>query len=323
MMRSVLTALALLLGITTMTAQAQQLPPLPTTISHEARQQIEMLNAAPSTPPGSIDEMRQQISMIQDAVGGMQRQRYPVTTERSTIAGVPVIIFKPADGVRSKGVLLNLHGGGFMVDSGSQTENIPIASLTGMTVVAVLYRLAPEHPFPAAVDDAAAVYGELLETTAPKDIAVFGSSAGAVLSAQLMVRLQDTKTPMPAALGFFSGGADLGSEGDSENFLPKMFGGSARASMAPYVGATPVETPALSPIFADLSGLPPTLVMTSTRDQLLSHSTLFHRALLRAKVDARLVVFEAMPHAFWAYIMSPESDEAFGLMAGFFLKHIK
>lgn len=315
--------LASLIGIFAMTAESQTLPPLPSTISKEARAAIDALGAAPQTAPASIEETRKQIAMIQDMVGAMQRQRYAVVTEHSSIAGVPVIIYKPADGVKSNRVLLNLHGGGFIVDSGSQTENIPIAALTGMTVVAVLYRLAPEHPFPAAVDDAAAVYGKLLETTAPKDIGVFGSSAGAVLSAQLMIRLQDTKTPLPAALGFFSGGADLGSEGDSENFLPKMLGGSARASMAPYVGATPVETPALSPILADLSGLPPTLVITSTRDQLLSHSALFHRALLRAKVDARLVVFEAMPHAFWSYIMSPESDEAFGLMADFFRKQIK
>lgn len=323
MRRLISVILASLIGTLTMTAEAQTLPPLPSTISKEARAAIEALGAAPQTASASIEDTRKQIAMIQNMVGTMQSKRYAVVKEHSSIAGVPVIIYKPADGVKSNGILLNLHGGGFIVDSGSQTENIPIASLTGMTVIAVLYRLAPEHPFPAAVDDAAAVYGKLLETTAPKDIAVFGSSAGAVLSAQLMVRLQCTKTPLPAALGFFSGGADLGSEGDSEGFLPKMLGGSARASMAPYIGTTPVDTPALSPLFADLSGFPPTLVMTSTRDQLLSHSTIFHRALLRANVDARLVVFEAMPHAFWAYIMSPESDEAFNLMADFFRNHLK
>lgn len=307
-----------LIGIFSMVAEAQTLPPLPSTISKEARQAIEAMGAAPASMPASLEETRQQISAIQDAVGGMQRQKHPVVMERTTMGGVPVIVFKPATGVRSRGVLLNLHGGGFMVDSGSQTENIPIAALTGMTVVAVLYRLSPEHPFPAAVDDAAAVYGELLKTTSPRDLAVFGTSAGAVLSGQLMIRLQDTKTPLPAALGFFSGSADMAHDGDSEQFLPKMVGGSLRQSVAPYVGATPSETPALSPIYADLKGLPPTLVMTSTRDQLLSQSTLFHRALLRAGVDADLVVFEGLPHAFWSYILAPESDEAFGIMANFF-----
>ena len=303
-----------------MTAQAQELPPLPDTISAEAKQAIEMLNAmsAAAPAPTSTEAMRSQIAQIQDAIGAMQHQRYEVTVTHTTLAGVPVIVFTPAAGVRSHAVLLDLHGGGFMVDSGSQTENIPIAALTGMKVVAVLYRLAPEHPFPAAVDDAFAVYRELLKATPADQIGVYGTSAGAVLSAELMVRLQDTHTPMPGALGFFSGSADLAHTGDSEGFLPKLMGQNLRQTSAPYIGATPDTAPALSPMYADLTRFPPTLVVTSTRDQLLSQSTIFHRALRRAGVDADLVVFEAMPHAFWAYILCPESDEAFAAMADFF-----
>jgi acetyl esterase/lipase len=306
-----------------MSAQTQSLTELPRTVSREAREAIEAIGAGSSAPPASIEEMRQEFSATQEAVGGRQRQRFAVTTERTMIAGVPVIIFRPSGGARSRGVLLNLHGGGFLVDSGSQTENIPITALTGMTVIAVLYRLAPEYPFPAAVDDAAAVYQELLKTTAPSSMAVFGTSAGAILSSQLMVRLREANTPLPAALGFFSGTADLARDGDSESILPKLMGGSIRQLVAPYIGATPEETPSLSPIYGDLHGLPPTLVMTSTRDQLLSQSTLFHRALRGAGVDADLVVFEAMPHAFWAYIISPESDEAFGIMSAFFRLHVR
>ncbi|MBX3428302.1 MAG: alpha/beta hydrolase [Hyphomonadaceae bacterium] len=303
-----------------MNATAQTLPPLPDTISTEARQSLQALEAASAAapPPASIEEMRQQISQLQDAMGSMQRQRYDVTIERTTIAGVPAIVFRPAGGARSLGVLLNLHGGGFMLDSGSQTENIPLAALTGMTVVAVLYRLAPEHPFPAAVDDAFAVYRDLLRTTPADHIAIYGTSAGAVLSAQLMVRIRDTNTPSPAALGFFSGSADMAHTGDSEEILPKAMGQTLRQLAQPYVGATADTTPALSPIYADLSGFPPTLALSSTRDPLLSQTTLFHRALRRAGVDADLIVFEAMPHAFWSYIVAPESDEAFAAMAGFF-----
>lgn len=312
--------LATLLGIISMNAIAQTLPPLPDTISAEARQSLQALDAASAAapPPASTEELRQQISQLQDMMGAMQRQRYEVDVERTTMAGVPVIVFRPAGGARSSGVLLNLHGGGFMLDSGSQTENIPIAALTGMTVVAILYRLAPEHPFPAAVDDAAAVYSEILRTTPPNQVAIYGTSAGAVLTAQVMVRLRETNTPAPAALGFFSGSADMARTGDSEELLPKAMGQSLRQVVAPYIGATPVTAPEMSPIYGDLSGFPPTLAITSTRDSLLSQTTLFHRALLRAGVDANLIVFEAMPHAFWAYVAAPESDEAFAAMADFF-----
>lgn len=308
-----------------MTATAQQLPPLPETISPEARQAIEMLeaSAAAQPPPASIEDMRAGISQIQDLIGGMQRQRYAVSVERSSMAGVPVIVYRPAAGVQSHATLLNLHGGGFMVDSGSQTENIPIAALTGMTVVAVLYRMAPEHPFPAAVDDAFAVYKELLRTTPANRLAVYGTSAGAVLAAELMVRLRNTRTPTPAALGFFSGSADMARTGDSEALLPKLNGQTLTQMIAPYIAATPPATPALSPLYGDLAGFPPTLVVTSTRDQLLSQSTIFHRALRRAHVDAELVVFEALPHAFWAYLLCPESDEAFATMADFFKAHLR
>ena len=79
-------------------------------------------------------------------------------------------------------VLINVHGGGFVVDSGSLTETIPLANLTRTKVVAVLYRLAPEHPFPAAVDDTVAVYKELLKTYRPKNIGLYGTSAGAILT---------------------------------------------------------------------------------------------------------------------------------------------
>jgi len=303
-----------------MSIRAEDLPPLADTISAEARQQLEvMLAMAHAAPPNpTISETRVQIEQIQNVIGAMQRQRYEVTAEQATIAGVPVVIYKPASGLRSRAVLLNFHGGGFTHDSGSQTENIPIAALTGMTVITALYRMAPEHPFPAAVDDAFAVYRELLANHDARDIAVFGTSAGAVLSSQLMERLREMQTPTPAAVGFFSGSADFSRSGDSEGFSPKVNGMTLTEGVAPYVGQTPTTLPALSPLYADLSNFPPTLVVSSTRDVLLSQSVIFHRALRKAGVDTELVVFEAMPHAFWAYILCPESDEAFATMAEFF-----
>jgi epsilon-lactone hydrolase len=89
-----------------------------------------------------------------------------------------------------------------------------------------------------------------------------------------------------------------------------------------YVGQTSPTDPGLSPLYADLANFPPTLLVSSTRDQLLSQTAIFHRALLKAGVHAQLVVFEALPHAFWAYLLAPESTEAFELMASFLSSHV-
>jgi len=222
-------------------------------------------------------------------------------------------------------VLINLHGGGFNSDSGSLIEGIPIANLAKTKVVSVYYRLAPENPFPAAVDDVVAVYKELLKTYKPNSVAIFGTSAGAILTAEVAVRLKQLGIPLPAALGIFSGLSDFSRPGDSLqlftlNGLPGEMHPIDRNHLPDdqYVGKTDRKDPVLSPLFADLHGLPPSLLVTSTRDILLSGTTTFHRALLRAGVDAHLVVFEALPHAFWYQFQLPETKEALEVMAKFF-----
>jgi acetyl esterase/lipase len=235
------------------------------------------------------------------------------------IAGVPVRIFEPRGGATRTGVLMNAHGGGFIVDSGSLTENVPLCAMTGMKIVSVLYRMAPEHPYPAAVDDMVAVYRSLAREAGTDRIAIYGTSAGAVISAQTIVRLKRDALPLPAAVGFFSGSADFVHLGDSEQFVPMPGGVTSQDLVAPYVGATPRTDAGLSPLYADLAGFPPTLLVSSTRDQLLSQTATFHRALLKAQVPAQLVVFEGLPHGYWAYLIAPESTEAFELMTGFFI----
>ncbi|MGA9073268.1 MAG: alpha/beta hydrolase fold domain-containing protein, partial [Candidatus Sulfotelmatobacter sp.] len=189
----------------------------------------------------------------------------------------------------------------------------------------VYYRLAPENPFPAAVDDVVAVYKQLLKTYKPQSIGIFGTSAGAILTAEVTVRLKQSGLPLPAALGIFSGLADFSQPGDSwQLFTLDGFPGELNPtdqSHLPndaYVGKTDRRDPILSPLFADLHGMPPSLLVTSTRDILLSSTTIFHRALLRAGDDAQLVVFEALPHAFWYHFQLPETKEAIEVMAKFF-----
>jgi acetyl esterase/lipase len=256
---------------------------------------------------------------------------YPSHVEESTLAGVPVRIVTPTAGVRDDRkdcVIVNLHGGSFTTDSGSLTESIPIASLTHTKVIAVLYRLAPEHPFPAAVDDAVTVYRELLKIYKPNHIILYGASAGAILTGEAAVKLKKLGLPLPAALGIFSTSGDLSKMGDTQAIY-SVTGVAGRLSppkpgrqfLSEYVGYTDPRDPVLSPLYADLHGMPPTLFLSSTRDMMLSATTVLHRAFLGAGVDAQLVVFEGVNHGFWYEAGLPESHEANALIANFFVKH--
>jgi len=145
------------------------------------------------------------------------------------------------------------------------------------------------------------------------------------LTAEVAVKLKQLGLPQPAALGIFSGLADFSRTADSQQlFALNGFSGNIApqdpnaAHDGSYVGKTDPRDPVLSPLFADLHGFPPTLLITSTRDLLLSNTSIFHRALLRSGVDAKLVVFEALPHAFWYHFQLPETQEALELMAKFF-----
>jgi acetyl esterase/lipase len=311
------------------TAHVTRVVPVPLTVSDEAQRWLAQ-PAMDANHPQSVAEQRAGTDRWQTGAGEVSRKLYPAEVTESSMAGVPVRIVMPSDvpaGHQDR-VLMNLHGGGFVVDSGSLTETIPIASLTKTKVVAVLYRMAPEHPFPAAVDDAVAVYKELLKTYKPEHIAVYGTSAGAILTGEFAVKVKQLGLPEPAALGIFSGLGDFSRTGDSWNLfsLSGLSGYLAEASLTPkpssYVGSTDVQDPVLSPVYADLRGLPPTLFMTSTRDALLSGTCLLDRAFLQAGVAAQLVVFEALPHAFWNNPQLPESKEADRDMAAFLGKHL-
>jgi len=302
---------------------AAHMPPPPETLSAQARAHLASLTAMDA---GEIDlqMMRPFTEQIQALVGAEQRKVHAVSITEDVIAGVPVRRIARSGGeVDRSRVLLNLHGGGFATDSGSLTENIPIAALGGVEVVAVLYRLAPEHPFPAAVDDALAVYRALLAKHDPRDIGVYGTSAGAVIGPQLMMRLKAESLPLPGVLGVFSGEPDLVGTADSLRIFASLAEAKALADAKwAYVGAADPHDPLVSPIHGDLSGFPPTLCLSSERDILLSGTANLCRALSDAGVDAELVVYDALPHAFWSVMLAPESDDAFRRMSSFLTRHL-
>ena len=311
------------------TAHVTRVVPLPDTISPEAKASLAA-SVPDQGPPEPLADRRAHTDAYTASARIAWTKICPNELVETTMAEVPVRVVTPdglPDANRDK-VLLNLHGGGFNSDSGSYTESIPIAYYTKIKVVAALYRLAPEHPFPAAVDDAIAVYKELLKTYKPDHIIIYGTSAGAILTAEVAAKIKQLGLPMPAALGIFSGMGDFARNGDSWAIY-SLRGFSAHLDPPTpgphdpfYIGSADPHDPVVSPVYSDLHGLPPTLFITSERDALLSGTVNLERAYLEAGVDAHLVVFDALPHAFWYNPKLPEAIEANHMMADFFVKHL-
>jgi epsilon-lactone hydrolase len=310
------------------TAHITRIIPIPPDLSPEAKKSLSR-QVSDAAHPQTLAERRSGTDAWQNRAGEFSKSLYPVNVAQDTIAGVPVRVVTPLAGMDPDRVLINIHGGGFNSDSGSLTESIPIANLTKIKVVAVLYRLAPEHPFPAGLDDAVAVYKELLKTYKPAHIAVYGTSAGAILTAEMASDLRKLGLPEPGALGVFSGMGDFSRDGDSwamyalDGLSGHLDPPKPGAHDSEYVGATDPRDPVLSPLFSDLSKMPPTLFITSGRDILLSGTSILHRAFLRAGNDNdQLIVFEGLPHAFWNNAALPESREACNDMAHWFLRNL-
>jgi acetyl esterase/lipase len=316
------------------TAHVGRIVPVPQSLSPQAQASLRHAGTDADVPE-PLEKRRAMTDAYTARAEKQWRKICPVTVANDTMAGVPVRRVTPlhVPAANAGKVLLDLHGGGFDSDSGSYTESIPIAYYARIPVVAALYRLAPEHPFPASVEDAVAVYRELLKTHKPEQIAIYGTSAGAILTGEVAVRLEQLSLPEPAALGIFSGFGDFARSGDSVALYGlRGFTGylatpnpavPEKQILSSYVKDTDPKDPVLSPVYADLKGMPPALFVTSGRDLLLSGTTDLHRAFLRAGDDARLMVFDGLPHAFWYDPALPESIEANRAMAKFLAGHLK
>ena len=301
--------------------------PLPAGLSQEA-QDFLLMPPALDFSVGPMWAHRETVDGQFAQLAELQRAVWPVDVEETEVNDVRVHVVTPSGGeLRSKEhILLNIHGGGFVMGAGSLIEAIPIASLMGLAVVVPDYRLAPEHPFPAALDDAVKVYARLREDYSPEKIIAYGSSAGAAITLQMVVRLKELGMPLPAAIGAFSPPSDLSDFGDSGRLfsLNGIWGGLHIALDDPlseirsYLGGIDPKDPRVSPVYADLAGFPPTLLLSGSRDILLSGTTRMHLALLSAGAEAELAIFEAMPHCHWFAFHMPEARLALDLMAKFF-----
>ncbi|KFG88363.1 putative hydrolase [Sphingobium herbicidovorans NBRC 16415] len=311
--------------------------PVPRTVSAEAQQ---FLATPPWVQPPDPEAERLPMWALRDFVDEQMRlggeaalQQYPVEVQEIEIAGVRCHMVKPHDmPEENKGLtLMNLHGGGFVMGSGSLVEAIPIAHQAKVAVIAVDYRLAPEHPYPAAVDDVVAVYRTMLDYHLSDQIGIYGTSAGGFLTGQTIMRLEREGLPLPACCGIFTAGGDLSDLGDTARIFTLMgFWGDLVlpsdheiSEIRAYLGGADPKSPEVSPIHGDLSRFPPTLLMSGTRDAVLSATANFHRALRRAGAQADLFVFEAMPHAHWYMLHLPEAREAISAMSEHFLRHLR
>jgi len=258
--------------------------------------------------------------------------RFAVTMTEASIAGVGVQVFVPNQGVKPKNrnrVLINLHGGGFTSgwDTWSRTESIPIASVAGIKVISLNYSMAPAHRFPAASEDVAAVYRELLRTHRPSEIGIYGCSAGGIITGQSMAWFDHVGLPMPAAIGLFSSYiTDV--VGDSV-FISGRIGGLLPAPpgvVIPsfrtegYLAGTrsddPLARPSASPEL--LARFPPTLLITGSRAFDVSPATRSQLDLVKAGVDARLYIWDGVDHCFTYNAATAESQEAYQITAAFF-----
>jgi acetyl esterase/lipase len=313
-------------------AHVSRVVPVSPILSPEAQKWSARFRPGPNGGSPSVADLRVQADATQKRTTIVAQTLYPTDLAPATIAGIPVKIVTPPHipAAKKDRILICLHAGGFVADWGSATESIPVASLTQTKVISVLYRLSPENAFPAAVDDVIAVYKELLKTHRATDIGMYGSSAGATLTAEVTAKLKQQHVALPGALGVFSGFGDFSRSNDSLEMFG-LFGLSGTSTsdnagigIAAYVGSTDRRDPILSPLFSDVHAFPPTLFLTSTRDLLLSGTTMLHKAFFEAGVDAELVVFEGLPHAFWAAgpRTMPEAIEANHIIAEFFDNHL-
>ncbi len=267
------------------------------------------------------------------------KELFPVSRADEQLGGVHVYEYAPKAGIsakNSKRVLINLHGGGF---SGcwpgcAELESIPISALMRIKVITVDYRQGPKYKFPAASEDVASVYKELLKSYDAKNIGIYGCSAGGMLTAESEAWFQTHSLPSPGAIGIYCAGAG-GFGGDSlymasptgEARMPSaMFGRTAGKGLPQlgYFSGTKPNDPLAAPLNSPgiLAKFPPTLIITADRDIAMSDAIFTHEKLVDAGVDAELHVWEGLFHGFFYNADVPESRDAFNVMIRFFDRHL-
>lgn len=302
-------------GSTKHSNQALHVPardiPVPSSVSSAAQAVLSMGIIGPQIPYPALDDT--QAWLDQAALEAAQTLEMLGLTDTFAIAGagrqpqdvggVHIYTSTPSDSdPPSARIYIDLHGGAWFKGGGELLGALVdrTARAMGIQTCAVDYRMPPDHPFPAALDDIETVYRSALADRMPADIVIGGTSAGANLAAAAALRMRDRGLPPPAAIILNTPSTDLTMSGDTWHTnmgIDNVLAVDQRPAAELYAGGHDLTDPYLSPLFGDFrAGFPPTILLSGTRDPLLSDTVRLHRALLAAEVKAELHVFEASGH---------------------------
>jgi acetyl esterase/lipase len=280
-------------------------------VSTEQRETLDAILRQSAFPVGSnVDEQRRLLRELTSA----QPLPAGVTVTAAALGGVPTAEIT-TDGIEPGRVVLYFHGGVYAIGDAFQAAGLAaqIGRRTRARVISVDYRLAPEHPYPAAVDDALAAYEALLQGGAPPSGIVFaGESAGGGLAVATLVNARDHGLPLPAAAFLMSpyadltlAGATIETKGKADPLLSREL---LQARVPDYTAGQDPALGLISPVFADLSGLPPLIIQAGTHEVLLDDAVRLARQAATADVEVTLDITPGVPHVFQAYY--PILDEA-------------
>ena len=280
-------------------------------MSTEQQENLDAILRQSAFPVGSgVDEQRRLLRELLSA----QPLPADVTVSPADLGGVPTAEIT-IDGIEPRHVVLYFHGGVYAMGEAALAADLAsqVARRTDAKVISVDYRLAPEHPYPAAVDDALAAYEALLQTgIAPSEIAFAGESAGGGLGVATLVNARDHGLPLPAAAFVMSPMTDLTLAGTSmetrREVDPLLSPEALQARITDYTAGQDAAIGLISPLFADLSGLPPLIIQAGTHEVLLDDAIRLAQQAAAADVEVTLDITPRVPHVFQAYY--PILDEA-------------
>ncbi|TAL03026.1 MAG: alpha/beta hydrolase [Rhodospirillaceae bacterium] len=283
--------------------------PVPRTVSPEAQAYLSTpapIDRPPEPEPKDKAAWRAMIKNAEQAFSAMTAARaegHPcdVVTHELSATQLYEVTPRSMTARNENRAILHIHGGAFIMGGGRTAAHtaMPIADRAKIRTFSVDYRMPPDHPFPAGLNDAVEAYRMLLTRFKPANIAVYGESAGGGLAASFVLKARDMGLPIPGACVLHSPEADLTESGDTFETNDKVDSLLSRLtnSIALYADGHDLRDPYLSPIFGDFSkGFSPTILTSGTRDLFLSNAAILHRALRRAGIKAEINVFEAMPH---------------------------